>query len=191
MLAKNAKELAEPALSGLHCKKSAEQTLPSMHLNPSPLVKSNSQVDNYGDMLKDDSVCDAPHHSTRLSERRYQRLCPIANPPMVSALRVQSKRFECIALYLHIKFGHLHHEYIQCTGQLGQSKGIPKDIAQYDINCPICKLASATKLPCCQLKDTTELRKGSRFHADWIIINTESCRGFKTALLITESTTKC
>ena len=28
------------------------------------------------------------------------------------------------------------------------------------------------------------------FHMDWIIINTESCRGFKTALLIVEVTTR-
>ena len=46
------------------------------------------------------------------------------------------------------------------------------------------------KLPRGKLKDTSELRKGSRVHADWIIINTESVRGFKTALIITETRTR-
>ena len=137
-----------------------------MQLNSRSLVTLNSQGDNYGDMLKDNSNCDVPHCSVCLAEICRRQLCPIANPPMVSVLRVQSKQFEHITLYLHIRFGHQNLEYIQCTGQLGQIKGIPKDIACYDINCLICKLASATKLPRGHPRDETELRKDSQLHAD-------------------------
>ena len=124
--------------------------------------------------------------SPRLLQRRNQRRCH----PITAALQVQNKKYSRLATYLHIKFGHQKLEYIQKTGQLGHIKGIPKDIATYEINCPLCKISAATKLPRGPLKDTTELRKGSRIHADWIIINTASCRGFKTALLITEATTR-
>ena len=93
-------------------------------------------------------------------------------------------------MYLHLKFGHQSLSYIQKTGQLGQIKGIPNNITGYDINCPLCTISSATKLPHEALKDLSELRKGSMFHADWIIFNVESCRGFKTALYLQEATTR-
>ena len=110
--------------------------------------------------------------------------------PTTTALKVENKRFSRVAQYLHLKFGCQNLDYIQRTAQLGHIKGIPADIAKYNINCPLCKIAAATKIPRGGLRDTTEMRKGSAFHMDWLIFNTESCRGFKTALLITETVTR-
>ena len=47
------------------------------------------------------------------------------------------------------------------NSQIRLSKGIPKDIAKYDINVPLCKIVPATKLPIGRLRDTAELCKGS------------------------------
>ena len=110
--------------------------------------------------------------------------------PLVSALKVESKNYSLLAQYLHLKFGCQNLEYIRRTAQLGHIKGIPADIGKYHINCPLCKISAATKLPRGGPCDTTELRKGSAFHVDWLIFNTESCRGFKTALLIKESVSR-
>ena len=73
---------------------------------------------------------------------------------------------------------------------IGQIKGIPKYIAVYDINYPFCNISEATKLPRRGLRDTTELSEGGLFHMDWLRFNTETRRGFKIALLITECITR-
>ena len=67
--------------------------------------------------------------------------------PKVSALKVKTQRFNQLAQYLHLKFGCQNLAYIQQTAQLGHIKGIPADIGKYDINCPICKISAATKIP--------------------------------------------
>ena len=54
------------------------------------------------------------------------------NLPTSAALQVRDKKYELLALYLHIKFGHQNLEYIQKTRQLGQIKGLPKNIANYE-----------------------------------------------------------
>ena len=109
--------------------------------------------------------------------------------PNVAAMKMKSMD-QRTAMYLHIKFGHQHNNYIQETAKSHHIKGLPKNIANLIYDCPICRIASAPKLPRGSLKDTTELRKGSRFHADWIIMNTLSCRQFRTAFLITEARTR-
>ena len=105
--------------------------------------------------------------------------------PAVAAVRMKEAD-ERTAMYLHIKFGHQNMEYVKELIRRGLIKGVPKRIGDLKYDCPICRIASAPKLSRGGLTDTTELRKGSRFHADWIILNTESVRQFKTALLLTE-----
>ena len=146
-------------------------------------VRPKTTAEEYGDDCTQQTK--GLRHSLRLIQQQQQTYQQVA-----AALQVQQKKYSRLATYLHIKFGHQNLEYIQKTFQLGHIKGIQKDIALYEVNCPICKIAAATKLPRGPLKDTTELRKGSLIHADWIIINTVSYRGFKTALLITEATTR-
>jgi hypothetical protein len=77
-------------------------------------------------------------------------------------------------------------DYVRKTATLGNITGLPKQIPDLKYPCPLCKIAAAPKLPRGGPTDSTELRKGDRIHADWIIMNQESVRGFKTALLFTE-----
>ena len=81
-------------------------------------------------------------------------------------------------------------EGIVKTAQLGQITGIPKDIGKYDVKCPLCVIAAGTKIPRGNLRDCTEYRKGSCFHFDFAIFNTESCRGFVCGLVIVEVRTR-
>ena len=57
---------------------------------------------------------------------------------------------------------------------MGHIKGIPADIGKYDINCSLCKVSAATKLPRGGFCDTTEIRKDSAFNMDWLIFNLRS-----------------
>ena len=63
------------------------QTLLSAQLNLFSVVPTNSHGDNYGDILDEDSVTDAPCRSEHLAELHRRCLCTIANSPMISALR--------------------------------------------------------------------------------------------------------
>jgi hypothetical protein len=69
-------------------------------------------------------------------------------------------------------------------------KGISKEIVKYDINCALSIIEAAPKLPRGRASETPELQKGSAFHIHWLLFKTESCRIFKTALLITECVTR-
>ena len=81
-------------------------------------------------------------------------------------------------------------EGIVKTVQLGQISGIPKDIGEYDVKCPLCVIVVETKIPRENLRDCAKYRKGSCFHFDFAIFNTESCRGFLCGLVIVEVRTR-
>ena len=77
-------------------------------------------------------------------------------------------------------------DYVRETAKSGTMRGMPKNIGNLKFECPLCKIATASRIPRGGPVDTTELRKGVRIHADYAIFNVESCRGFKSALLVTE-----
>ena len=106
--------------------------------------------------------------------------------PQVSAI---AKADDQLAVYLHIKCGHQNMDYVRKTATLGKMKGLPKSVPDLKYPCPLCKIAAAPKIPRGKLTDPTELRKGDHIHADWIIMNTESVCGLKTALILQEART--
>ena len=122
------------------------------------------------------------------SGKHYSDQCQIV--PTTKALLIKDRRKTLLATYLHRKFGCQCMEHIVKTAKLGHIKGIPKDIGKYDVKCPLCVIAAGTKLPRGKLRDCTEFRKGSCFHFDFAIFNTESCRGFMCALVIVEVRTR-
>ena len=122
------------------------------------------------------------------SGKHYSDQCQIV--PTTKALLIKDRRKTLLATYLHRKFGCQCMEHIVKTAKLGHIKGIPKDIGKYDVKCPLCVIAAGTKLPRGKLRDCTEFRKGSCFHVDSAIFNTESCRGVMCALVIVEVRTR-
>ena len=76
----------------------------------------------------------------------------------------------------------MEHVHVEKIAKSGIIKGMPKNIGYMKYECPLCKIAAAPRIPRCGPVDMTELRKGVWFHADDVIFNFESCRGFKTAL---------
>ena len=123
-------------------------------------------------------------HEIQATLQQYQD-----QQPTVKTVAVTAKD-PATAMQLHLRFGHLNHEYIAKTIQKGNVKGLPQKPVPLKYHCPLCTITSAQKLPHGPLKDTTELRKGARFQADFIIFNVESIRGFKSALIITETKTR-
>ena len=101
-----------------------------------------------------------------------------------------SKNGARLAYYLHCKFGHQNMDYVQKSVTKGNVKGLPKKIPKLLFDCPICKIASAPRVPRGGLVDHTEMRKGVCIHADFLIFNTVSVRKFVSAFLVKESTTR-
>ena len=94
------------------------------------------------------------------------------------------------AMYLHIKFGHLNMEYINMMVKQGLIKGISRSVGELKYKCPICIIAKGTKIPRGIMTTLGDLPPGVRFHLDWMIVNTESCRGFKVALTVIDAVTR-
>ena len=107
--------------------------------------------------------------------------------PQVAAAKIRNDQ---AAMFLHLKFAHMSMDDIRKLKQKGHLKDCPVKIPDLPYPCPLCKICSATRIPRGQLVDTTELRKGVRLHADFAIFNSESCRGFKSALIFVEATTR-
>ena len=114
---------------------------------------------------------------------------PQEREPQVARVE-SSERSQQQAMYFHIRFGHQNMDYIRELAKQGIVKGIPKNLPDLKYQCPICKICKGTRIPRGGPVDHTQLPKGARIHADFIIFNTESCRQFKSALLITEATTR-
>jgi hypothetical protein len=115
-------------------------------------------------------------------------LATSSHVPVVARLQTPDKSQQ--ALYWHIKLGHENMDYVRETAKSGTIRGMPKNIGNLKFECPLCKIATASRIPRGGPVDTTELRKGVRIHADYAIFNVESCRGFKSALLVTEAVTR-
>ena len=95
-----------------------------------------------------------------------------------------------LSMYLHMKFGHCSMDYVRKLIQKGRIKGLPAKVLDLKFDCPLCKIASAPKLPRGSLVDHTQTRKGVQFHMDYAIFNVLSKRGHKAALLCTEVTSR-
>ena len=109
--------------------------------------------------------------------------------PTISALDTTDRGY-LLAMYYHIKFGHQNMDYVRKCARSGRYKGMPKNLPDLKYGCPLCKITAFQRIPRGDLKDTTELRKGARFHADFMIFKTESIRLFTSALLIVEAKTR-
>ena len=118
----------------------------------------------------------------------YPDQCTIV--PKTNALQIKDKRKTLLATYLHRKFGCQSMGAIIEIARKGHITGIPRDIAKYDVTCPLCHISAGTKLPRGNSTDYTDLRKGTVFHIDFAIFNVESFRGFVCALVIVEAKTR-
>ena len=56
------------------------------------------------------------------------------------------KHKDNIAMYLHLKFGHMNMDYINTMIKMGLIKGVNKQIGTLCYDCPLCIIASATKI---------------------------------------------
>ena len=97
-----------------------------------------------------------------------------------------------LSMILHLKYNHRSVASIQAMIDEGfiEGPGFPCKLAPLPGRCPICDAAGLTKLRRGPLVDTTELPPGTRFHLDFTFFNVVSCRGFTSALIIVEATTR-
>lgn len=150
--------------------------------------KSSTSVERHSVLTtKPQFVC-----RSSLSNQTAKQLQPIkanATANDVQATITTNDPDHLRAMHCHIKFGHQNMDCIIKLASGGKITGIPKRLPDLKHGCPICKICKSQKLPRGPLKDTTELRKGSRTHADFIIVNAESVRMFKSALPVSEA--KC
>ena len=124
----------------------------------------------------------------KFNERHKKVLAQLSKPHAAAA--IAKMELEQLAPYIHLKFGHMNMEYVREMVRAGHIKGLPQNIPDLKFFCPLCKIANATKLPRGGPVDHSKVPKGAMFHADFIIINVVSIRGFKSALLITEVCTR-
>ena len=128
------------------------------------------------------------HVQHNQQEGPISTLLTSSHEPVITRTQVMDRSQQ--ACYWHVKLGHMNMEYVNQMAKLGIVKGMPKTIGYLKYECPLCKIAAAPRIPRGGPVDTTELRKGVRIHADFVIFNFESCRGFKSALLISEAVTR-
>jgi hypothetical protein len=94
--------------------------------------------------------------------------------------------------WLHIIYGHRSISILQEMIDKGEitGPGLPCKLAPLPGRCPICDAAGMTKIPRGTPRDTTELPIGVMFHLDFFFFNINSCRGFNSALIIVERTSR-
>ena len=128
------------------------------------------------------------HHFGGIPKTKTEKY-PFINimPPKINTLRAADPN---LALYLHIKLGHINENYLQIMAKRGLIDGVPKNIGKLKFKCPICTIANGQKMPRGPIVNTAELRKGVRLHADFAIVNKESCREFVAAFCIFDAKTR-
>lgn len=96
------------------------------------------------------------------------------------------------SMWLHELYGHRSIAALQQMVDKGiiKGRGLPCKLAPLPGNCPICIAAGATKIPRGSLTDRTEPPLGTRWHIDFTFFNTISRRGFSSALIIVEATSR-
>ena len=96
------------------------------------------------------------------------------------------------SFWLHIVYGHRSLSILQQMIDQGEitGPGLPCKLAPLPGRCPICDAAGMTKIPRGTLRDTTELPIGVMFHVDFFFFNIISSRGFNSALIIAERTSR-
>ena len=85
------------------------------------------------------------HHFGGIPKTKTEKY-PFINimPPKINTLRAADPN---LALYLHIKLGHINENYLQIMAKRGLIDGVPKNIGKLKFKCPICTIANGQKMP--------------------------------------------
>jgi hypothetical protein len=96
------------------------------------------------------------------------------------------------SFWLHIKYGHRSLSALQNTVDKGENTGpgLPCKLASLPGRCPICDAAGMTRIMRGTPRDTTELPIRVMFHMDFFFFNIETIKGFNSALIIVERTSR-
>ena len=86
--------------------------------------------------------------------------------------------------YVHKKFDHRNMHMILQMKRKNLMQGLPLDITTFhdNYNCPICKIANATKVSTNKTSDRLKLKPGAWFCLDYSFWNHKSIRGFTSLL---------
>ena len=104
------------------------------------------------------------------------------NKPAISSISNQYHNNQ----YIHQKFDHRNMQMILRMKRQNLMQGLPSDISTFheNYNCPICKIANATKISTNKTSDRIKLKPGSWFCIDYSFWNCKSIRGFTSLLTV-------
>ena len=86
--------------------------------------------------------------------------------------------------YIHQKFDHRNMHMIMHMKRKNLMNGLPSDISMFheNYNCPICKIANATKVSVNKTSERIQMEPGAWFCIDYSFWNHKSIRGFTSLL---------
>ena len=101
-------------------------------------------------------------------------------PPTISTIALQHDNNQ----FIHQKFDHRNIQMIINMKRNNLMDGIPTNVTKFhtNYNCPICKIANATKISTNKISDRPHMKPGEWFCFDYSFWNRKSIRGFTSLL---------